>query len=80
MTAQRREHLIYDNKEYYLATEPLYPYLKDNNISFTTPSTNCWRGYIGYWIIENNKLYLTKLEAYIKNYQKVGLDYGSSSL
>lgn len=23
MTAQRREHLVYNNKEYYLTTEPL---------------------------------------------------------
>ena len=34
MTAQRREHLVYNNKEYYLTTEPLHLYLKDNNISF----------------------------------------------
>jgi len=24
-------------------------------------STACWRGYIGYWQIKNNKLYLVKL-------------------
>lgn len=75
MTAQRREHLVYNNKEYYLTTEPLHLYLKDNNISFKCCTTNCWRGYVGYWSIEKNKLYLTDLKAYIENFQEVGLDY-----
>ena len=75
MTAQRREHLVYNNKEYYLTTEPLHLYLKDNNISVKCCTTNCWRGYVGYWSIEKNKLYLTDLKAYIENFQEVGLDY-----
>lgn len=75
MTAQCREYLVYNNKEYSLATEPLYSYLVDKKISFTSPSTACWRGYVGYWLIENGKLYLTDLEAYIGDYQKVGIDY-----
>ena len=50
MTAQRREHLVYNNKEYYLTTEPLHLYLKDNNISFRCCTTNCWRGG-GMWAI-----------------------------
>ena len=39
MTAQCREHLVYNNEEYSLATEPLYSYLVDKKISFTSPST-----------------------------------------
>lgn len=75
MTAQRRELLVYNNEKYHLATEPLYSYLVDKKISFISPSTACWRGYIGYWLIEDNKLYLTDLEAYIDNYKEVGIDY-----
>lgn len=75
MTAQCREHLVYNNEEYYLATEPLHPYLVNMKVSFTSPSTACWRGYIGYWLIEDNKLYLTDLKAYIDYNKNVGLDY-----
>lgn len=85
MTAQVREKLIYNDREYYLATEPLYPYLIDNKITFVFSTTSCWRGYIGSWLIEDNKLYITGLEAYVCNSRKlntilrpdrkVGLDY-----
>ena len=56
MTAQCRERLIYNGEEYYLATEPLAPYLVSHKIRFTAPHTACWRGYIGSWLIEDNKL------------------------
>ena len=46
MTAQCRERLIYSGEEYYLATEPLAPYLVSHKIRFTAPRTACWRGYI----------------------------------
>lgn len=63
MTEQRREELVYNNQVYYLATEPLKPYLKKNNIKFIANCSACWRGYIGKWIIEDNKLYIVSLEA-----------------
>ncbi len=75
MTAQVREHLSYKGEDYYLATEPLYRYLKAKRISFVADNTACWRGYVGDWLIEDNKLYLVELHAYIRNYEKVGLDY-----
>lgn len=75
MTAQRRERLIYNNKEYYIATEPLFPYLKSENIKFAFYSTACWRGYIGKWLIENSKLYLTELKANTNKQEESGLDY-----
>ena len=75
MTAQVREHLRYKEKGYYLATEPLYPYLKTKGISFVADRTSCWRGYVGDWLIEDNKLYLVELHAYIRNYEQIGLDY-----
>ena len=64
MTAQCRERLIYNGEEYYLATEPLAPYLVSHKIRFTAPHTACWRGYIGSWLIEDNKLYLVDLPGY----------------
>ena len=82
MTAQCRERLIYSGEEYYLATEPLAPYLVSHKIIFTAPRTACWRGYIGSWLIEDNKLYLVDLEANISEGDRkfgkgkeVGLDY-----
>lgn len=64
MTAQCRERLIYNGEEYYLATEPLASYLIKHDIRFIAPHTACWRGYIGSWLIEDNKLYLVDLNAY----------------
>ena len=86
MTAQCRERLIYNGEEYYLATEPLAPYLVSHKIRFTAPHTACWRGYIGSWLIEDNKLYLVDLEANISDGDRkfgedkeVGLVYGVES-
>ncbi len=84
MTAQAGEKLIYNGQEYHLATEPLNPYLEKNKIKFVAPSTACWRGYYGSWLIESNKLYLTNLIAYAQiqtnertrfNGVEVGLEY-----
>lgn len=89
MTAQHREKLRYNGEIYHLAVEPLYPYLKKKNIRFVPDSTACWRGYYGWWSIENDKLYLTNLIAYIPKQtdekidarralfysEKVGLEY-----
>lgn len=83
MTAQIREKLIYNEEEYYMATEPLQPYLEEKKIVFDYLSTACWRGYVGEWIVEDNKLYLTNLEANIvrenqdssEEYETVGLEY-----
>lgn len=35
MTAQHREELVYNDQVYYLATEPLKPYLDKNKIKFS---------------------------------------------
>ena len=84
MTAQIHERLIYEGKECLMADEPLHPYLKEHKIEFSWPHTACWRGYTGSWQIEDNKLYLIGLEAYIKSpsgnvphdsLKEVGMDY-----
>lgn len=65
MTAQAADKLYYKTEVYYLATEPLATYLAkfkiDINKISNKGSTGCWRGYIGSWIIEDDKLYLIGL-------------------
>ena len=84
MTAQIHERLIYEGKECLMADEPLHPYLKEHKIEFSWPHTACWRGYTGSWLIENGRLYLIGLKAYIKSpstntsrgsIKEVGMDY-----
>jgi hypothetical protein len=65
MTAQFRETLEYNGVKYYLATEPLEPYLKKHNINFYAWCTACWRGYTCKWAIEDDMLYLTDLYGFI---------------
>lgn len=84
MTAQVNDKLIYNGQEFNLAVEPLYQYLKKKKIKFIAPDTACWRGYHGSWTIENDKLYLTELTAYVRKHKdkspyfdriEVGLEY-----
>ena len=39
--------------------------LEDKGIKFISPSTACWRGYVASWLIEDDKLYLIDLKAYL---------------
>ena len=66
MTVQIAEILKYNGQEYELHTEPLKSYLYEPPIkrpgrthSFCTA---CWRGYVGHWAIEDDKLYLVELD------------------
>ena len=75
MTAQVAERLIYGgNKEIGLFSNPLSLYLKQAGISFISPHTANWRGYVGTWkIIEHSgveRLYLVKLSAH-KSYEEI---------
>ncbi|MDR1791849.1 MAG: hypothetical protein LBR36_00175 [Bacteroidales bacterium] len=75
MTAQIKERLFFNGKEYGMATEPLHDYLEQNKNIFIPDAdcTACWRGYIGTWTIkEDNKLYLTKLHLFG---EKDGVDF-----
>ena len=69
MTVQIAEKLIYNGQKYDLHTEPLKSYLYKHpierlNRTQTIFSTNCWRGYVGHWAIEDNKLYLVELHSF----------------
>ena len=76
MTAQVSERLIYGGKEISLFTNPLSLYLQNARVSFDSPHTANWRGYVGTWqILEHagiQRLYLVDLVAY-KGDQELGL-------
>lgn len=77
MTAQVSEKLIYSDNEIPLFTNPLSLYLKNAGISFVSPHTANWRGYVGTWeIIEHEgvkRLYLVGLEAWLSYEKEVSL-------
>lgn len=66
MTRQIAEKLAYNGQKYELHTEPLSLYLDKHPIERTGDtyivSTACWRGYVGHWTIEDDKLYLVELD------------------
>jgi hypothetical protein len=62
MTAQIHERIIYKDEEVGMCTEPLAPYLETNKKAFGSISTACWRGYIGYWALEDGSLYLIDIK------------------
>lgn len=66
MTRQIAEKLIYNGQKYELHTEPLRPYFYEHPIERSSrtliESTDCWRGYVGHWAIEDDKLYLVELD------------------
>jgi hypothetical protein len=67
MTAQFREILHYKTKVYHLDSEPLESYfelLDNRRIFLVGQCTACYRGYVGTWEIENDKLYLIGLKAF----------------
>lgn len=77
MTAQVSERLIYGDKEIPLFTNPLSLYLQQTGISFQSPHTANWRGYVGTWeIIEAEgveRLYLVNLSAHKTYEETIGL-------
>jgi hypothetical protein len=64
MTAQSPETLIYQGEELRLCTEPLarFPGISPIQPPYEYPSTALWRGYIGTWAIEADRLYLKSLQ------------------
>ena len=74
MTAQVSELLIYGDKTIPLFTNPLSLFLTNNRISFESPHTANWRGYVGTWqIFEDQgieRLYLVALSAH-KTYDEI---------
>ena len=63
MTAQFSENLLYQGEELDLCAEPLGPFLEfsGSTLKFHATCTALWRGYVGTWSVENDRLYLVKL-------------------
>ena len=80
MTAQVSEQLIYGGKAIPLFTNPLSLYLRNADISFDSPHTANWRGYVGTWeILESagvERLYLVELAAYKTGQEELCLQDG----
>ena len=74
MTAQVSEQLTYKGESLSLCTNPLSPFLINSSFDFQSTSTACWRGYVGYWSIEDNHLYLKRISGHLKNGQLVTLE------
>ena len=68
MTRQIAEKLTYNGQKYEMHTKPLSPYLAEHPIELSgrtrIESTGCWRGYVGHWAIEDDKLYLIELDSF----------------
>lgn len=67
MTAQMPEIITYNGVKRDLLECPLecrFNKKKRNRPSFISPHTACWRGYIGEWLIEDDKLYLVDIKHY----------------
>lgn len=58
MTAQLTNNIFIEGHEYSLASDPLKPYLEENDIKIEGYMTTCWNGYLSDWDIIDNKLYL----------------------
>jgi len=61
MTAQKRDSILYKGQQYSLATEPLRPYLEAMEIRYPATSTGNYRGYIAFWEVIEDRLYLVEL-------------------
>jgi len=68
MTAQVSEKLIYKGQELNLCAEPLNTYLETirGDLKFVAHSSANWRGYVGTWCIEDERLYLAKLSGTVR--------------
>lgn len=77
MTLQIREKLTYNGEVYEMFDEPLRSYLYEHPIERTSDTyivrSNCWRGYVGHWAIEDDKLYLVELD-YFEFSPRIGLE------
>lgn len=67
MTAQIPENLIFKGRNVRMTCTPLKSYLEERSIKFPFFTTACWRGYVGYWEIKDNKLYLLSLSTFSDN-------------
>jgi len=78
MTFQTQEKLFYNGKTYYLETEPLdslFELMGDGKPVLVAQSSGCWRGYVGTWEIENDRLFLIDFKGHTTDYVEVSMDF-----
>ena len=87
MTLQRSETLIHRGRRYSLKGTPLSscsdPAVVQRQSQITVASTALWRGYVGTWEIKRGRLWLTGLEASVRqpstppdqHHERRGLDW-----
>ncbi len=77
MTYQLCETLSDSGESFDMGVEPLDFYLCMNRAGGVTPLRfyigDCWRGYVGHWTIESERLYLVALEGIDENNQRLTL-------
>lgn len=81
-TAQIPDYLIVNKDTIPIFSNPLEKYIKVNKISILTGlvgcnSTNCWRGYVAIWQLENDSLYLIRITSCCKSEPKNDADLKS---
>lgn len=76
MTAQIGERIYIDGQEHGLCTYPLTPYMVSlpSPQGFRAPHTALWRGYIGTWEINGDRLYLIAIEGELNSGEAVTLE------
>ena len=73
ITAQYPDKIIYNGKEFNLNSNPLEPYFDKNPENRPSMvSTALWRGYVGYFEIIENELYLTDMKIPVSYTDKDG--------
>jgi hypothetical protein len=77
VTDQVSEILIVQGEELWMCTDPLETYFVSAGIKspFKWQETCCWRGYVGTWEIENDRLYLDSVEGRTAHGTPIGLTH-----
>lgn len=67
MTAQESEWIFYKGENRVLLSQPLKPFLDAQTppLRWLTQSTSNWRGYVGHWTVEHDRLALVSIEGLI---------------
>lgn len=75
MTAQIAEEINIDGERFAMCTEPLADYfeLSGKRFNFATNCTALWRGYVGCWEVQKNRLYLVGMSGTLEDGSDVTL-------
>jgi hypothetical protein len=76
MTAQFTEQIVLNGQKRSLCTDPLESFFEMTGIhpEFMPTCTALWRGYVGTWDVNSERLYLVGLNGRLKSGQKANLE------